>query len=403
MSEVVAIGLLLVSLIIIIGFLSNYQFTRTGFPGILFLILLGFLVGPIFNFIKTEDIAGFAPYLADLATILILFEAGLAMNLQKTFRETPRALMITLLNLFFGTVAVIVFFMSIEIPPLYGALFGIMISGNSAAVLIPIIRSIKLKEEVTTAITLESTLNNVFQVVSFLALIGIVASGSFDVFVIAQDIAARFCVGGVIGFMFGLFWFKILSKIKREAYASMLTIAVLFVSYYISEYLGGNGALSALLFGLVLGNERLVFRIIDVETESTALDEYMVRFESDLAFLVRTFFFVYIGVTVNVSNPLWILYGAILSVLLLVMRILVIYLATIRSSLRSERSLISVVLARGLNETVLSVIFLSYNLPYSDMFQQIAFIIIIITNLLTTIGVYKFTRLKRKTQNDIAY
>jgi len=401
MSEVVAIGLLLVSLIIIIGFLSNYQFTRTGLPGILFLILLGFLVGPIFNFVKTEDIAGYAPYLADLATILILFEAGLAMNLQKTFRETPRALMITLLNLFFGTIAVIVFFMSIEISPLYGALFGIMISGNSAAVLIPIIRSIKLKEEVTTVITLESTLNNVFQVVSFLALIGIVASGSFNLFDIVQDIAARFCVGAVIGFMFGLFWFKVLSKIKREAYASMLTIAVLFVSYYISEYLGGNGALSALLFGLVLGNERLIFRIIDVEAENTALDEYMIHFESDLAFLVRTFFFVYIGVTVNVSNPLWILYGAILSILLVVMRIFVIYITTIRSSLQSERSLLSVVLARGLNETVLSVVFLSYNLPYSDMFQQIAFIIIIITNLLTTIGVYKFTRLKRKTQNHV--
>lgn len=401
MSEIVAIGLLLVSLIIIIGFLSNYQFTRTGIPGILFLILLGFLFGPIFNIVKTEDIAGYAPYLADLAMILILFEAGLAMNLQKTFQETPRAVMITLLNLFFGTAAVIVFFMSIEISPLYGALFGIMISGNSATVLIPIIRSIKIKEEVKTAITLESTLNNVFQVVSFLALIGIVASGSLDVFEIAQDIAARFCVGGVIGFMFGLFWVKILSKIKREAYASMLTIAVLFVSYYISEYLGGNGALSALLFGLVLGNERLFYRIINVDTESAALDEYMVHFESDVAFLVRTFFFVYIGVTINVSNPLWILYGAILSGLLLVMRILVIYITTIRSSLQSERSLLSVVLARGLNETVLSVIFLSYNLPYSDMFQQIAFIIIIITNLLTTIGVYRFTRLKRKTQNDV--
>ena len=402
MSEVVSIGLMLVSLIIIIGFLSNYQFIRTGFPGILFLILLGFLFGPIFNVIKPEDISGYAPYLADLATILILFEAGLAMNLQKTFRETPRALMITLLHLCFCTTAVIVFFMSVEIPTLYSALFGIMISGNSAAVLIPIIRSIKLREEVTTVITLESTLNNVFQVVSFLALVGIVASGSIDVFVIARDVAARFCVGGVTGFMFGLFWLKVLSKIKREAHASMLTIAVLFISYYVSEYLGGDGALSALLFGIVLGNERLLSRITNVDRENLVLDEYMVRFESELAFLVRTFFFVYIGVTVNVSNPLWVLYGAILSVLLLVMRIAVIYIATIRSSLRSERPLISVVLARGLNEAVLSVVFLSYKLPYSDMFQQVAFIIIIITNLLTTIGVYRYTRSQRQAQNDMA-
>ena len=73
MSEVVAIGLLLVSLIIIIGFLSNYQFIRTGVPGILFLILLGFLFGPLFNLVTPQDVTEYAPYLADVATILILF------------------------------------------------------------------------------------------------------------------------------------------------------------------------------------------------------------------------------------------------------------------------------------------------------------------------------------------
>jgi len=401
MSDIVSVSLILVSLIIIIGFLSNYQFIRTGLPGILFLILLGFLFGPLFNLVKPGDVTQYAPYLATLATILILFEAGLAMNLKMTFRETPRALLMTLLHLCFCTLAVTVFFTSVQIPSLYGALFGIMISGNSAAVLVPIIHSINVKKEVVTTITLESTLNNVFQVVSFLALLGIVASGSIDALIIAQDIAARFCVGGVIGFLFGLFWLKILSKIKKEAYASMLTIAVLFISYYISEYLGGDGSLSALLFGIVLGNERLAFRIINVKTESTVLDAYLVRFESELAFLVRTFFFVYIGITINISNPLWILYGAILSTILLVMRIAAIYLATIRCQMQSERPLFSSVLARGLNEAVLSVVFLSYNLPYSDMFQQVAFIIIIITNLLTTIGVYKFTRTQRQTQNDV--
>jgi NhaP-type Na+/H+ and K+/H+ antiporter len=85
-----------------------------------------------------------------------------------------------------------------------------------------------------------------------------------------------------------------------------------------------------------------------------------------------------------------------------VMRIAAIYLATIRCQMQSERPLFSSVLARGLNEAVLSVVFLSYNLPYSDMFQQVAFIIIIITNLLTTIGVYKFTRTQRQTQSDVA-
>ncbi len=408
-----SVGLLLVSLIIIVGFLSNYQFVRTGVPGILFVILLGFLFGPVFGVVQVHEIDEYAPYLADLATIFILFEAGMAMNLRRIFEETPRALLLTLLHLIFCTAAVTAFLTLIGVPTLYGALFGIMVSGNSAAILIPIIQTIRVREEAVTSITLESTLNNVFQVVSFLALIEVIATGDVDIFMVAQGIAARFCVGGVVGTLFGLFWLKALSRIKREAYASMLTIAVLFIAYYHSEFLGGDGALSALLFGAVLGNERVIRQLIggtEGDTLDSTIDEvyqfigtpmrdvedavwrtYLVRFESEIAFLVRTFIFVYMGVSINVTNPLWILYGGILTVLLFGTRVAAVTLATVRSSLQAERSLITVVLARGLNEAVLSVVFLTYNLPYTAMFQQIAFIIIILTNVITTLGVYRYT------------
>ena len=181
--------------------------------GILFLILLGFLVGPVFNFIKTEEIAGYAPYLSDLATNLILFEAGLAMNLKKTFKETPRALLMTVLHLVFCTIAVALFLMFIGVELPYGALFGILISGNSAAALVYILRSIKVRDEVVTAVTLESTLNNIIQVISFLALIEIITTGYIDLSIVSQGLAARFCVGAVIGSIFGIFWLNILFNI----------------------------------------------------------------------------------------------------------------------------------------------------------------------------------------------
>ena len=110
MSDVVSVALLLVSLIIIVGFLSNYQFIRTGFPGVLFLILLGFLVGPrILQLVNPDELTEYVPYLSDLATNLILFEAGLGMNLRKTFRETPRALTMTLAHLFLCATGVSLF------------------------------------------------------------------------------------------------------------------------------------------------------------------------------------------------------------------------------------------------------------------------------------------------------
>ena len=397
MSDIVSLSLILISLIIIIGFLSNYQFGKTGFPGILFLILLGFLFGPVFNFVKPEDVAVFAPYLTVLATILILFDGGLAMNIQKTFRETPRAMLLTLLVFLFSTVAVAMFMMLIGFDPLYGALLGVMISGNSAAVIVPIVHRIQVSDEAVTVVSLESTLNNVFNTVSFLAIVGILTAGHLDLLVVAQNIAARFSVGAVIGLVIGVSWLNVLLKIKRETFAYMLTIAVLLLAYYASEYLGGNGALSSLLFGIVLGNEKEIFRIARRDTEELVVDESMVRFESELAFLIRTFFFVYIGLTINITNVLSIVYGVIISILLLLTRVLATFFSTIGSPLQYERHIIAMVLSRGLNEAVLSVLLLNYGLPYSTLFQNIAFIVIIVTNILCTVGVYSLTKRDRFT------
>ncbi len=395
LNGVVSVSLILISFIIIIGFLSNYQFKRTGFPGILLLILLGFLFGPITKVIKLEEIASLTPYLTDLAMIFILFDGGLVMNLKISLRETPRAILITVIHLVLCTVAVMFFMMGIGIEPLYGALFGIMISGNSAAVLIPIVRSIKVSEETVSLITLESTLNNVFQAVSFLAIIELITVGQLDILTAAKDIAASFSIGGVIGVIFGFFWLHILLKLKRESFSSMLTVAVVFIAYYTTEYLGGSGALCALLFGIVLGNENSIFRIIDRDVKEMVFNKYMRHFESELAFLIRTFFFVYIGLSINITSTIAIVYGAILSIILLAMRAIATYFSTIRSPLESERNIITVAMARGLSEAVLSVIFLNYGLPHSTLFQNIAFIVIILTNIMCTIGIYKFTHKKQ--------
>jgi cell volume regulation protein A len=286
--------------------------------------------------------------------------------------------------------------MGIGIEPVYGALFGIMISGNSAAVLIPLVRSIKVSEETVSLITLESTLNNVFQVVSFLAIVRLITVGQLDILAATQDIAASFSIGGVIGFIFGFFWLHILLKLKRESFSSMLTIAIVFIAYYMTEYLGGSGALCALLFGIVLGNEKSIFQIINRDIKEMVFNQYMRHFESELAFLIRTFFFVYIGLSINISSTIVIGYGVILSIILLAMRAIATYFSTIRSSLESERNIITVAMSRGLSEAVLSVMLLNYGIPHSTLFQDIAFIVIILTNIMCTIGIYKFTH---KNQN----
>ncbi len=71
MSDAIALALLLGGGIIVIGFLSNLLFERTGFPDMLLLIILGAILGPILGLFEPSSIMSLAPYLAALALVFI--------------------------------------------------------------------------------------------------------------------------------------------------------------------------------------------------------------------------------------------------------------------------------------------------------------------------------------------
>jgi cell volume regulation protein A len=393
LTERVSTGLLLISLIIIIGFLSNYQFLRTGFPGILFLIILGFIVGPWLQLVGQATLVSYAPYLADLATIFILFESGLAINLRESITKTPRALLMSGLHLLFCTLAVMVFLGFIGIDPAYGVLIGIMLSGNSTIVLAHLLRVLPIDDDVESVLRLESKLNSIFQVVLFLTLIEFVTIGQWDLLSITRGVVLRFGVGVGVGVGLGIVWLNLLSRIKREAFGYMLTIAVLFIIYYSSEFFSGDGALAALMFGVVLSNQQVLDRFVVGEQEGDVFDDQMVQFEVELCFLIRTFFFVYIGLSISISDPIWIIYGIILSTLLFVMRFVASHVAMVRSQLQEYAELMSIVIPRGLNEAVLTVVLVSKGVNNAIMLQNITFLVIIITNLFYMISSYRLSYL----------
>ena len=393
LTENVSTGLLLISLIIIIGFLSNYQFLRTGFPGILFLIILGFIVGPWLQLVGQATLVSYAPYLADLATIFILFESGLAINLSESITKAPRALLMSGLHLFFCTLSVMVFLGFIGIDLLYGVLIGIMLSGNSTLVLTHLLRVLPIDADTESILRLESKLNSIFQVILFLTLIEFVTVGQWNLLSITRGIVLRFGVGIGVGVGLGIAWLNLLSWIKREAFGYMLTIAVLFIIYYSSEFLSGDGALAALMFGVVLSNQQIMDRLVVGDQEGDVFDDQMVQFEVELCFLIRTFFFVYIGLSISISDPIWMVYGIILSILLFAMRFVAIHVAMIRSQLQDNAELMSIIIPRGLNEAVLTVVLVSKGVNDAIMLQNITFLVIIITNLFYMISSYRLSYL----------
>ena len=379
----VTLALILAGGIIVIGFLGNYLFERTGFPDMILLVVLGIIIGPLAGLVDAAAIMPLTPYFAALALVFILFDGGMAMNIYRVFAESPRAAVLAFVGFGFNVALATIFMHYIVLPDLpifYSMLFGTILGGSSSVVVISLSSRIGVSEKCSTILSLESALTDILCIVFSLVIIEIILKGSIDPVMIGQAIASRFSTGIVLGLIFGLVWLSILKRVVKSPYSYMLTLAVVLLAYAFSEVLGGSGSLCSLLFGIVLGNEKEIYRILRMERPSTTVvDAGLKRFESEIAFLLRTFFLVYIGIIVSIVDVKTILVGVILSLILLLSRVAAVRVATARcSELAEERPVMSVLLTRGLAAAVLATLPMQYA-AQNPVFSQIAHLFVNIT------------------------
>jgi cell volume regulation protein A len=400
----VTLALIIAGAIIIIGFLSNYLLERKGLPDMLFLIVLGILVGPATGLVDASTIMGFAPYLAVLALVFILFDGGMAMNIYHVFSETLRAAVLATAGFTLSTIAssLLIYFLLIpSFPFLYALLFGTIVGGSSSIIVMSLVSRIKLSEKGSTLLRLESALNDILCIVLSLVIIEIITlGGAVDIPTIARSLASRFSIGAMLGIVIGVGWLAILKRIVKASYSYMLTLGIALLAYALSETLGGSGPLCSLLFGMMLGNEKAIYGILRMKKpRDQVVDPGLKRFESEIAFLLRAFFFVYIGLIVTLPRVATVVVGAALALFLLLIRYGVVNLATVKSKLTEERGIMSVLLTRGLASAVLATLTLQYADPVKypgvgALFQQLyplyismTVVVILATALIATVGI----------------
>lgn len=376
--------------VIMIGFIANYLFKRTRLPDILILIFIGALAGPILGAFDPASVQNFSPYIAALALVYIMFDGGLGLTISKVLSHSPRAVVLAAISFTFSVlITTLVTVVAFEVPIVYGLLFGSICGGSSSIVVISLASKIKMSEKASTTLILESAITDVLCIVVSLALIGVIATGQTNYSSIVISIGGQFLVGAGIGIFIGIIWLLMMRVVTSLPFSYILTLAVVLFAYAFSESLGGSGALSSLLFGLVLGNEKQILGFFKFDSSGQeVVSDGLRRFESEIAFLVRTFFFVFLGIIATISSLTMLFVGVVLSMLLFFVRYGAIWLTTIKSELRSETRLMSAILTRGLAAAVLATLPAQYGLEYSDLFVNVALVIIVTTAVIATIGVF---------------
>jgi potassium/hydrogen antiporter len=387
--------LLLMSGIFLLGFFGNIFFKKTKISDILILIFVGLLLGPIFHLIPQSIIIllkSFTPIFAAIALIILLFDGGLCLNFNKVVNEIKNSFIFTILIFIFTAgLSGLVLHYVFGVEWIFGFLAGAIIGGTSSAIVIPLVNRSSATEKTKIILTLESAMTDVFCVVATITIAGLIVSQSINATNIAQGIFSAFAIATVIGLVGGLIWIKVLRDYtEAKDFDYLLTLAFLFILYVLTEYLNGNGAFCALIFGLILGNASTILKIFKMK--EFTMEKSMSHFQTEISLLIKTFFFVYLGIIIDLTiiNIDIILISLGLIVVLLVVRIIVSKLIFSKTLNNADQDIISALHARGLAAAVLATYPLTVGIvnDFTQKLVAVVFLVILITNITTTIYLF---------------
>jgi len=398
-------ALLAFSLIAIFGFLSEALFRRTNIPDVLFLIILGFLIGPNgFGYTSPEDLASVAPVCTTFTLLILIFDGAFNINLSSLIREFSSSLILTIYNFVISTIVVGGIFYYIHQYHLDGTtmmaamIIGFSLAGVSSSFVIPILSQIRVGGKLFSRLALESALTDVFCIVATLSVIEVYTTGIFGVQKTLTYLIELFAIAGFIGVLGGIVWI-VIRVFEEQNY--IITIAYLILVYLATEYFGGNGPIAALFLGLILNNskqlssikEGILSRSVaekqkaiqgDLGIEVTSATEK--RYYNLISFFLKALFFIYVGILLDITDQTALVVGSILSVLIMITRIGSMPLT--KGMQKDQRKLVNAVFARGLAAAVLIQAVIQAGMPGAEYMARVVYVVIIGTIVLSSMRVY---------------
>jgi len=410
----VTLALIILGMIMLLGFIGNFIFNRTQIPSIVWLLVFGLIVGFIFNVrnIDPSLLMTVSKFFAAIAIVIILFDGGINTDIYQLFKGAPRGLLLTISAFslsILATMLIVVALSATIIPSIplensvtIGIIMGAIVGGTSSPIVIPLVSRLQnLKEKTKMALSIESIITDPLCIVVVLAAFYMITfAGSIDLSMGIRNLVSTFSVGAVMGFILGLCWLPIMNKVRKEQFSYVITLAVVFLVYSLTTLLvgvekggEGAGAIACLVFGLVLGNGKKVLKMIDYGGTGFEMDEETKHFHSLISFIIRTFFFVYLGMMVSFQKIEFILFGIAILLALLAMRYIAILISTYRGKFEEDdKQTMIVMMPRGLAAAILALNFgpglIEELMPGMEgFFKDIAFVIILGTAILCTVGV----------------
>jgi cell volume regulation protein A len=324
--------LLIGSILLLISIIAGKTSYKFGVPTLVLFLAIGMLAGSdgIGN-IQFDD-----PSVAQLIGVVslnfILFSGGLDTNWKAVRPILKEGISLSTIGVLFTALCVGGFVYFITDFTIYESLLlGAIVSSTDAAAVFSILRSknLDLKNNLKPTLELESGSNDPMAYVLTIAFLGLVVNENLSVYSMIPLFLQQMIVGGIAGFVFGKLSKLIINKISLdfEGLYPVLVIALMFITFSATNFLGGNGFLAIYICAVYLGNQYLIHK------------NTILRMFDGLAWLMQIVLFLTLGLLVFPTQVLPLMgIGLIISLFLMfVARPVAVFLSLIPFKMAMRR------------------------------------------------------------------
>lgn len=366
-ENILLVGSLLLFISIIAG-KTSYKF---GVPTLVLFLAIGMLAG-------TDGIGGISfddPQIAQLIGIIslnfILFSGGLDTDWKAIRPIMKEGFALSTLGVLLTAVGLGTFVYYVTDFTIYESLLlGSIVSSTDAAAVFSILRSknLALRSNLRPTLEMESGSNDPMAYVLTIAFLGLVINQDKGFASIIPLFLQQMIVGTIAGFAFGKLSKIIINRIKLdfEGLYPVLVIALMFITFSVTDFVGGNGFLAIYICAVFLGNQYLIHK-------KTILKMY-----DGLAWLMQIVLFLTLGLLVFPSQIVPVIgIGLIISLFLIfVARPVAVFISLIPFKMRLRRRVyISWVGLRGAVPIVFATYPLLAGIDKAGMMFNIVFFI----------------------------
>lgn len=388
--------------LLVLAYVANRLFHQTRIPNVIVLMAAGVLLGPVFHIVDRHSFQPISQLFGTLALVLILFEAGLELDIRDTIRHFPAGLLLSVLTYALSVLFVVLLLFNVfhytgNDALLYGAVLGC----TSGSITLPVLQQIKSSVTARTTMLLDASLSDTLAVLTVGVLLDVQVSGGH----FASNFAATFLFQMVVSLGLAaaaaVLWSLILPKLSEQRFWQVLTFSSVLLLYAGAEQVHANGLITVLGFGLGLANFRKFGPTLLASSPLAGdfpIEPHLqiLNFHSEISFLVRSFFFVLIGVLVRLRglSGYTAMVAGILGAIILARWLAARATGWLwRGGHPLEQELPVWIFPRGLITVVLALVVIRSRGDSFAPLTEISFAVILATNLILIVGAFRAARI----------